>query len=195
MSPTWKSLFMWNLWTREILNQSYFVIAALSTSPWIEVFKIPLQYPHPFNSFVLCWLRLEWFHKEKESKILDLIKSLSKMRTLQRVVLQANPSDRLNHRGTSSPLSKSTNLPDLFVKFVSGLPRLVALCLFCFKIDSSKLGKIAQKLTEEILPSRPSFWFKIGSVDTKPDFSDAPQIHRYGIFERGYPPRCHPTVL
>jgi len=147
---------------------------------------------------------LEWFHKEEESKILDLVKSLSKIRSLERVVLLTDSFesedwiasyDPLEDVDSSPPLSKSMNVPEFFVKFVSGLPRLVALCLFCFQFDFVDLKEIYKKLSEEILPSRPSFWFKIGSSESKPDFFDAPQIHRYGIVELCYPPCRRPTSV
>ncbi len=127
---------------------------------------------------------------------MDLIKSLSKMRTLERVVLLTESSFALDlSPDPSLPLSKLMNVPDFLVKFVSGLPRLVALCLFCFQLDTSEVEEIYQKLSEEILHSRPSFWFKIGSSDAKPDLSDAPHIHRYGIVELRHPSCYYPSVL
>lgn len=140
--------------------------------------------------------RLEWNHKEEESNILDLIKSLSKMRTLERVALLTESCYPLDlSLDPSLPLSKLMNVPDFVVKFVSGLPRLVALCLFCFQLDTSEVEEISEKISEKILPSRPSFWFKIGSSDAKPDLSDAPHIHRYGIVELRHPSCYYPNVL
>lgn len=157
--------------------------------------KLYSHHPRYFKEFYICLKRLEWFHQEDESEILDIVKSLSEIRSLERVVLLTEFIDPLENVEASLQLSKSMNLPDFFVKFVSGLPRLVALSLFCFQLDTSDLEEIYLKLAELILPSRPSFWFKIGSRDTKPDFGDAPQTHRYGIVECGNPPRCRPRDL
>jgi len=102
--------------------------------------------------------RLEWSHKINEFKIVDLVKSLSKMRTRKGVVLYTKFTDPLGSVHASLLLPKSMNVrPDFFLKFVAGLPRLATLCLFCFKLDTLDVEEISKKNYETDPPFKTIF--------------------------------------
>ena len=140
--------------------------------------------------------RIEWYHKESESDLLFLLKQLSKITSLERLVLLEEPyplwmpfhgfdaSDAIHFDGSSS--SSLANIPHFLLKFVTEMPRLVALCLFCFSIDQSSLEEFERSINSEIRRLRPAFWYKIGNRFRSADFGSiqAPDAHRFEIVNR-----------
>ena len=51
---------------------------------------------------------------------------------------------------------------DVVVRFVSSAQHLIALCLIDECFSQSAIDGVSQRLKNEILPSRPAFWFHIG---------------------------------
>lgn len=93
-------------------------------------------------------------------------------------------SDKIPFDGYSS--SSEVNIPHFLLKFVTEMPRLVALCLFCFSIDSASFEEFERKINSEIRRVRPAFWYKIGKGFRSADFGSiqAPDAHRFEIVNR-----------
>ncbi len=104
-----------------------------------------------------------WCNNCEESPVLDLLKNLLESSPkLERLVLC--------YEGTS-PCKRNpknpTELEDFLVTFVSEMENLVALYLAGFWDDNPSSSRDQQshlywRLTREILPTRPSFWFNLG---------------------------------
>ena len=66
---------------------------------------------------------------------------------------------------------------DVIVRFASEMPRLVALCIAFFHLDSDVVEEVNQRIAEEVLPSKSPLWFCLNDVEPKPSDSDVPLVH------------------
>ena len=103
---------------------------------------------------------LFWCDNCDESQVLALLKNLLKTSPkLERLVL-CYEGLRSCKRNPKNP----TELEDFIVTFVSKMENLVALYLAGFWDNPHGVEKthLNRRLTREILPTRPSFWFHLG---------------------------------
>lgn len=72
-----------------------------------------------------------------------------------------------------------SEISNCIIHFASSMPRLVALCIHFYQLDWFDLiEEVNWRITEEVLPSKPSFWFYFGPDGRPmPSNSNVPFIH------------------
>ncbi len=70
-----------------------------------------------------------------------------------------------------------TDLSDYLIDFVSKMGNLVAFCFTGFDIQPFVLEAVRSRLSEEILPNRPSLWFYFGRVLPNANDPSVPRVH------------------
>ncbi len=137
------------------------------------------------------------FTKFDGSMLLPLLKSFFKNAPqLERLSLLDEDHDDSSSQWDH--LENPSELADYIVKFASELPHLVALCISFFHRE---LGfgfdlthQVNQRITEEVLPSKPSFWFHLGWKDRPmPSVTSVPLIH-YQEMVSPSPPWAPPKI-
>jgi len=103
------------------------------------------------------------------ARVLVLLKDVKKScPKLERIALQ--------FRGNKNcPLSQE--LEDYLFTFTSGLEHLAFIYLTGFNIDPARAGAIKEKLNEEFLPLRPSFWCHVGRKSVEGNDPSVPRVH------------------
>jgi len=103
--------------------------------------------------------RLEWGHIESDSDLVDFLKALLKCLLLERLVLDDYCRSRPSHQASSQ-------IENYLFTFVSNMEHLVAFCLSSsrFNDPDAIFERVNQRFVQEIIPSRPSFWFHLGKV-------------------------------
>ena len=120
------------------------------------------------------------FTKFDGSLLLPLLKSFFKHSPqLERLCLLDGEYDSSSEWGI---LEDPSELSDYIVKFALELPHLVALCISFYHPDREfgfdLTNQVTQRVTEEVLPLKPSFWFHLGWEDRPmPSFTSVPLIH------------------
>ena len=121
------------------------------------------------------------FTKFDGSKLLPLLKSFFKHSPqLERLsLLDGDCDDSSSEWGI---LEDPSELSDYIVKFALELPHLVALFISFYHPDREfgfdLTNQVDQRVTEEVLPSKPSFWFHLGWEDRPVPFvTSVPLIH------------------
>ena len=71
----------------------------------------------------------------------------------------------------------SSEMSDAIIRFASKMPRLVALCIVFFRLNSDVIEEVNRRITEEVLPSKPSLWFCLNNSEPNPTNSTVPFIH------------------
>lgn len=77
------------------------------------------------------------------------------------------------------PYSGSDDHPlvDFLVQFALKMKRLTCLCMTFNKIDPALIQELKRRLTEDVLPSRSSFWFHLGRELPKATDPGVPPLH------------------
>lgn len=118
------------------------------------------------------------FTKFSCSLLLPLLKSFFKNSPqLERLaLLDGDCEESSSEWDRPDDLSKMANF---IVQFSSNMPRLVALCINFYHLDWFDLiEEVNWRITEEVLPSKPSFWFYFGPDGRPtPSNSNIPFIH------------------
>ena len=136
------------------------------------------------------------FTKFDGSLLLPLLKSFFKHSPqLERLCLldgEYDSSSEWDH------LEDPSELADYIVKFASELPHLVALCISFyhtdFGLDFDLTNQVNQRIMEEVLPSKPSFWFHLDWEDRPmPSVTSVPLVH-YREMVSPSPPWAPPKI-
>lgn len=78
---------------------------------------------------------------------------------------------------TKVPCSDDHPLVDFLVQFALKMKRLTCLCITFNKIDPALIQEVKRRLTEDVLPSSPSFWFHLGRELPKATDPGVPPLH------------------
>ena len=135
-------------------------------------------------------LSLEWFNlQDNSSETLLFLQTLLKCSThLERLLLHdLCGKSRFNFRQSCSILE------DPLVHFALEMKNLVALCLAGLRFDSAVAAKVRERVVNEILPLRPSFWFYLDYDLPEGNDPTVPRIHydeivNPPIWLLGFPP-------
>ena len=77
----------------------------------------------------------------------------------------------------NQPAVNCAELGELIVEFAKGMVHLVCLGFFGFRIDPSAAEMIQRRITEEVVPLRPAFWFYLGKEVPEENDESVPRIH------------------
>ncbi len=117
-----------------------------------------------------------WIHEDDLSDyvFIFLKKVLRGCPKLERLVLHQKSN---NGEAFRNELLSHSEQADLIVQFASGMHNLVALCLVNMGLHHAIIQEVNRRITAEIHPSKPSFWFYSG--DRLPDKNgpNFPPIH------------------
>jgi len=96
-------------------------------------------------------------------------------------IAERNPSYRSYFRLNNQPAVNCVELEEFVVEFAKGMVHLVCLGFFGFRFDSSAAEVIEKRLTEEVVPLRPAFWFHLGRRLPNENDDSVPRVHYEGI--------------
>lgn len=113
------------------------------------------------------------------SLLLPLLKSFFKHSPqLQRLSLLDGDCD--DSSSEWEHLEDQSELADYIVRFALEMSRLVALCIHFFNLNDGfdLIEEVNQRITEEVLPSKPALWFYLGWEDRPmPSVTSVPLVH------------------
>ena len=97
-----------------------------------------------------------------------LLKSSTTLKYFERIALIAYEKD-------DEPVLNCAELEEMIVPFAKGMTHLVCLAIVGFPLKSVKV--IEKRLTEEVVPLRPAFWFYLGKEVPEENDESVPRIH------------------
>jgi len=100
-----------------------------------------------------------------------LLESSKNLKYFERLVLMVYSRNRYY------AFDRNAQFEELIVKFAKGMKKLVCLGIFGFPFKRSSVRLIQQKLRKEVLPLRPTFWFRVGNELPVENDTSVPRIH------------------
>ena len=77
----------------------------------------------------------------------------------------------------NQPAVNWAELEELIVEFAKGMVHLVCLGFFGFRFHPSAAEMIQRRITEEVVPLRPAFWYHLGRKLPNESDVSVPRIH------------------
>jgi len=93
------------------------------------------------------------------------------------------------------PLVKCTELEEFIVEFAKGMTHLVCLGFFGFRFHSSAAEEIRRRITEEVVPLRPAFWYHLGRQLPNENDVSVPRVHYEEIVNQNNLSTVPPDIL
>lgn len=125
----------------------------------------------------MVFLRLSWRLDDNHgiSSLLNLMEALLEssedLKYFERLVL------RVYVREKCYGFDSNAQFEEFILKFAKGMKKLVCLGIFGFPFKRSAVRVIQQKLRKEVLPLRPTFWFRLGKELPVENDTSVPRIH------------------